>query len=434
MSIDNPVLNLWRERNQPLHRNGFYLMLSSITGSAFGFFFWMIVARNYSVNDTGLATALVSAMMLLAILSRFGFDYALIRFLPNASNKRAMLNTCLTISGIVALGVAGIFLLGLNVWSPKLLFARQDWNYIMAFVLFTAVQIINQLQSQSFIGLRSAKYSLLATVINGVRLPIVILLTGFGVLGIYSSIGLASVVVMIVGVFFTMRLMDYKPVPVIRKDIATNLFKFSMGNYAASNLAMLPSYLMPLMIVSILNPEASAYFYIGFSVSGILGMVAGSMAFSLIAESQYEPDLLRHNVIKSARTSLLITGVGIGVVFAIGRIILGWFNPVYVDNATHILWVSSLIWLPAIPNTLYLAVARVRINIKAIVGVDGALAGLIIGLAYVLLPRFGAVGASYAFLAGHGLVACFTAPKLLSDLGISVKNLIRGDGLVAEQT
>jgi O-antigen/teichoic acid export membrane protein len=231
-----------------------------------------------------------------------------------------------------------------------------------------------------------------------------------------------------------MKLMDYKPVPVVRRDIASSLFKFSIGNYTASNLAMLPSYLMPIMIVAILNPEASAFFYIGFSVSGILGMVAGSMAFSLIAESSYEPDLLRHNVIKSARTSLLITGIGIAVVFAVGRIILGWFNPAYVENATHILWVSSLIWLPAIPNTLYLAVARVKINIKAIIGVDGALAGLIVGLAFVLLPRFGAVGASYAFLVGHGLLSCFTAPTLLKSLGINVKNLIRGDGLVSEHS
>lgn len=66
----------------PLYKNSFFIMLSSITNAGFGFFFWMIAARLYSAEDVGIATALWSSLTLILLLSRLGFDFSLIRFFP----------------------------------------------------------------------------------------------------------------------------------------------------------------------------------------------------------------------------------------------------------------------------------------------------------------------------------------------------------------
>ena len=64
----------------PLYKNSFFLVLSRVINVACGFFFWMIAARLYSVEDVGLATALISSLGLVILFSRFGFDFSLIRF------------------------------------------------------------------------------------------------------------------------------------------------------------------------------------------------------------------------------------------------------------------------------------------------------------------------------------------------------------------
>ncbi len=44
----------------PLYKNSFFIMLSSITNAGFGFFFWMIAARLYSAEDVGLISTVKS--------------------------------------------------------------------------------------------------------------------------------------------------------------------------------------------------------------------------------------------------------------------------------------------------------------------------------------------------------------------------------------
>ena len=79
---------LKRRLNDPLFRNAYFLMLSSITSAGSGYLFWLIVARFYSVEEIGLASAIISASSLISImLSLLGFDISLVRFLPERNDK-----------------------------------------------------------------------------------------------------------------------------------------------------------------------------------------------------------------------------------------------------------------------------------------------------------------------------------------------------------
>jgi len=65
-------------------------MFSSLTSAGSGFFFWLIAARFYSTADIGLASAIISAMGLIAMLSLLSFDISLVRFLPKYSSVEAL--------------------------------------------------------------------------------------------------------------------------------------------------------------------------------------------------------------------------------------------------------------------------------------------------------------------------------------------------------
>ena len=79
---------LKRHFKDPLFKNAYFLMFSSLTSAGSGFFFWLIAARFYSTADIGLASAIISAMGLISMLSLLGFDISLVRFLLNVSVLR----------------------------------------------------------------------------------------------------------------------------------------------------------------------------------------------------------------------------------------------------------------------------------------------------------------------------------------------------------
>jgi len=74
-------MKIWIPKNQeelkkhlsdPLFKNAYFLMFSSLTSAGSGFFFWLIAARFYSTTDIGLASAMISAMGLISMLSLLG--------------------------------------------------------------------------------------------------------------------------------------------------------------------------------------------------------------------------------------------------------------------------------------------------------------------------------------------------------------------------
>src|SRR5690554_2897336 len=104
---------------EPLIRNSFFIMASSLVAAGFGFFFWMIAARLYSQADVGIATALMSSMGLLILISRLGLDQSVIRFFPSRDKNR-VLGTALLVPTAVALGAGLIFIAAVDVISPEL--------------------------------------------------------------------------------------------------------------------------------------------------------------------------------------------------------------------------------------------------------------------------------------------------------------------------
>jgi O-antigen/teichoic acid export membrane protein len=63
-----------------LYRNALYLMVYYLATGLTGFLFWAVTARLYPAEEVGLASSVISAMGLLALLSTLGLDYGIIRF------------------------------------------------------------------------------------------------------------------------------------------------------------------------------------------------------------------------------------------------------------------------------------------------------------------------------------------------------------------
>jgi len=54
MAIPTNLKAIKKYLKDPLYKNSFFIMLTSISSAGFGFIFWMLVARYYTPHDVGL--------------------------------------------------------------------------------------------------------------------------------------------------------------------------------------------------------------------------------------------------------------------------------------------------------------------------------------------------------------------------------------------
>lgn len=402
----------------PLYTNAFYLALNTIVGNLLGFIFWMIVARLYTAADIGLAAAIIAAMGLLASLSNLGLGFGLIRFLPAAKDKATpMINSSFTIAGLTSLVAALIFLAGLGFWSPALIFIHQQSVFFTSFVLFTIALTLSGLLNHVFIAKRRAKFTFIQGAITGVlKIPIpIILVAFFGVFGIFASAGIAVSVAMLVAMLWFLPRIEkgYIPLPTLRRQVINDIAGYSVGNYLGSLLWLAPSLLFPLIVVNTLGAEMTAYFYIAWTIAGIICVVPGAISTSLFAEGSYERSLLRVNTLKSLKLCLIILLPTILLIFAIGDKLLLLFGHAYSQSATTLLWLLALSALPVTINYIFISIKRVQKDITGIIRLSVAISVITLGLSYFLIEKMGILGVGIGWIVGQTIVAAAVVLLLL---------------------
>jgi len=394
-----------------LYRNAVYIMLNFGVLAIAGFVFWVLVARLYSTDDVGLAAAAISAAALLALVSTLGMDNSLIRFLSSSDKKsNVLLNSCFTIGGLVSIVIALIFLAGLGFWSPTLVFLRQNPFFICGFVAFVAALTLSALLNSAFIAERRAGFTL---TVQGIiwslcRITLVVLLATFsGAFSILASWGFGAILSLIIGIFLFLPRVQagYRPRFRIKREEVKKILNFSSANYVVSLFLVVPTLILPLLVVNMLGAEANAYFYIAWSMSFLLFGISFGTSKSLFAEGSHDEIKLSKDIKRSIALTFGLVVPAVILIFLIGDKLLLIFGTAYSENATTLLWILALSALPFSLNNIYFAVKRVEMKMKKLVGLSAFMAVIALVLSYVLLPQMGILGAGVAWLTSQVLVA-----------------------------
>ena len=403
----------------PLRKNSAFLIGSHLLIGLLGFFFWAMAARLYEPEEVGLATALVSAVLLLHTFSRLGLEFSLVRFLPSEEDKAAMMNTCFTLAGVFSAVLAAVFLGGVIWWSPALSFIRDDARYILAFIGFTvAVSLVALLRQGVYVAYRRTELSFGMEMIAGLRLPLLVVFVGAGTLGSFSAWGLASLVAMVAGIaFIGLVEKGYRPVPGVRRGLLRRIMGFSLGNYVAEGFRELPGFLLPLLVVNILDAETAAYFYVAWTIATVILMISHGTGFSLLAESSVDPGSFQKDLMRAMKFMFLLLVPAIILVFVFGRTVLGFFGEAYADNGYRLLCLLALSGIPLTFNVLYITWKRLLRETRPILLIYAFVAVATIGMGYALMEERGLEGIGIAWLISNGLVAVLVVGAGLGRLG-----------------
>lgn len=403
------IKQFFSDLRTPLYKNAILLMTDTIISSVFGFLFWMVVTRCYIAHEVGLAATVIPVVGLVGTLSIFGFGEALVRFLPSSGKgSRAMINSFLTISGLAAILISLIFLAGLSIWSPTLLFIQENWIFLLSFVLFSVVITLNLIKDRVFVARRNVKLLLVSTSIGGSRILIVAFFASFfGAFGIFASWGLATLVAFLVGIFILVPMVEpgYRPIPTVKKDLVNDMLHFSAANHVSGIFSALTLAAIPLLIVNTLGAEDVAYYYIAFMIASFLFMIPMAIYVSLFVEGSHFMNELGAHVRKALKLALLIVVPLVILILFFGDRLLLFFGPEYADEGFGTLQVLAISSVFTAFNAMFMATRQVLKRMKTIVALAAFNVFAIVGFGYLFLPWMGLIGIAVAWTVVKGMIS-----------------------------
>jgi O-antigen/teichoic acid export membrane protein len=401
-----------RLRSDHLVANAFFLFTASGLQGVLGMVFWVIGARLYSPAEVGIGTALISATALISGLSTLGFGSTFVRWLPNASDQDAYIDTGLFLSAGAALAISAGYLLLLPLIAPKLDFVRTSPWMFAGFVVFNIASATNLLTDSVFIAKRSAAYNVVADGVGqgGSKVVLVAALYGLGSWGLFQASGLAAVVAVGLSLLFMIRRFGYRPRPIVRPAIVKETFKFAGASYVAAVIDVIPTLTLPLVVLDRRGSAQAGFFYIAFAITTLVNHVSYAMAASSFAEGSHGGDF-GHLVRRSGRILFGVVTPAAVILVVLSHWVLLIFGPGYAAHARGALILLAL----AVPAVALNQWTTVLLQLK------GQLVEIIVSnLCYIGIAVLGLVWASrgigwvgFAWLVGNLVSGALGAGFLL---------------------
>lgn len=394
----------------PLFGNAYALIANTGITAILGFAYWVMAARLFDATDVGLAAAAISAMSLLAMLSQFNLEAAMVRFVPIAgASTRRLIGTVYVVC-IAAAAIAGVlFLLGLDLLAPTLAFLRTPgWDAI--FVVATVAWTIFILHDGILVGLSRAIWVPVENATFGIaKFALLFAFQGAGPLGLFASWVLPGIMVVIP---FT-ALIFWRLIPCHAQEskdrvepiTAHAVRSFAAGNYLGSIFEQGTVLLLPLLVIYAAGPAENAFFYQSWIIAFTLMLVAENTSRSLTVEAaKNEYQLRAYSRLVLGHTLRILVPAVVGLV-VLAPLLLGVFGPNYASGGTRILRLLALAAIPYTVVALSLVVARIQYRLREVVVIQAAVAILTLGSSAVLAQNYGGAGVAAAWLGTQSLVA-----------------------------
>ena len=394
--------------NDSLYRNSIYLMLSTGVMAVFGFFFWIINARLYSAEQVGIGTTLISVMTLISSFSILGLGNGLIRYLPTSERKNKKINTSFTLVILMSILISVICLIFLKTFSPKLLFIRENIIFSLLFILFAVFTSLNAISENVFIAYRSSKFILLKNTVSSItKLILPAFLVTLGAYGILMSTGIAIAVAFLFSLMILILRFNYLPKPIIDRSVVKKMTKFSLGNYIAGLIAILPVTVLPILITNLIGAEFSAYFYMDMMIVSLLYIIPTATSQSLFAEGSYSETELKVQLKKALKIISIIIIPAIIITSLLGNYILLAFGKKYSNEGFILLRLLSISGIFFSINAIGFAILNIKHKIKLMILLDLLIATVILTLSVILLKMnlFGVVGVGISWIVGQGIIS-----------------------------
>lgn len=395
----------------PVVRNSAAIMGSTLVTSGLGFIFWLVVARVADPTTSGTGAAFASGVQLLALVASVGAAAALVEWLPKAHDDREwrQLVTVGTVTAMTTSLVGAAFLVGSTAMDFPIV---PGLDRPMAAILFVASAVLFSVGTVLDYVCVSQNRGLLLlgrnTVMCGLRVPIFVLL--FTSLGgtnaIFWSWTVAVAISVVQGWVMFGRRGDHTLEPDVGqwREHLWNMRHSLVGQHLITVTAMLPGYLLPLIVVARLDAAQNAYFYITWMLGSVFFMVSPAVSTALFAAASNH-GVNSRQVLRSLGLIFALLTVPILVYLVGGRWLLAMFGADYARAGTTLLIVLTLSAIPDAITNVAVAVLRASGRMPAALCLNAGMAAVVLVGAWVMLPSAGIEAVGWWWLAAQTLGA-----------------------------
>jgi O-antigen/teichoic acid export membrane protein len=385
-----------------LFRNSIHILSASLIKVALGFFFWVLCARVYAKDDIGIAVVLISMASLVLLSSRFGLDFSLIRFLPELNRSTVYSTSVLVTSSSAAL--IGLLIVALTPFLYPDVHLSNDVIFVTMFVLFCVVLSWDSIMGNMFLAIRKAFLYSIMSAILGVRLALLFPMERFAEFGPFLAVGFSSAIALVFGIISLSR-NDVHFRSRIDVGYLRRSFRYSVGNYLTTLFLTAPPLVLNMIVLSALDAESSADFYIAYMIASVLFFVPGAFSTSLFVEGSHGVDL-RNSARVAALSSFAMLAPAVLALLFLAPFILGIFGEGYVA-AGGLLRILSVSSVPLTIVYIYFSIERVRGRVKILAAASLCLLASVVGLSSVLIREIGLIGVGCAWLLSYSVFAAW---------------------------
>jgi O-antigen/teichoic acid export membrane protein len=405
----NSAINHWRS---PIYSRAYALILSSASTGVLGLLYWTLAARLYSAYDVGVNAAVISSMMFLSMVSQVGLAGALPRFVPTSGRATTRLILgAYGVSLLISAVVASVFIVGAGIWAPAVRSLIDTPASMAWFLAATMAWSLFALQDAVLTGLRRTVWVPIENTIFAVVKIVGVIglagsLTGAGIFvswTVPAALSIVPINLMIFRWFLPSHSDSHGGAD--PEGNARQIARYLASDYGGSLLVSASTGLLPLIVLATVGPNASAYYYVAWTVAYSMQMLSANMAISLAVEGAGQHAKVGPGMRRMLR---LLVGLQLPLVLAIALFapfILQIFGHAYSDEGAMLLRLLALGVLPHGVNAVCLGVARARRQLRVLFGIQAAQATLFLVLAVVFLRALGISGVGLAFLAAQSTVA-----------------------------
>lgn len=398
-----------------LFRNSLFMMTSTGIMSGFGFLFWVIGSRYYSVENIGLATTLISTLTLVTNFSVLGLNSGLIRFMPGSNDKNHKISGSLVLTLFSSVIFSTLLFIVIKLWLHKLDFLLNSYYGMVVFMIAIILSSFFLIFDGIFWSYKSAQYILIkGLVFSIVKLLLPIVLISLSFYGIFASwvAGLCAAVLISFAVIYIR--FNFSFTYKINFSSFRKMFLYSLGSNVNDLSQSLPTMVLPIIITTLLSAKFTAYYYMPMMIASLLYVIPQAANQSLFSEGSHDERNLRSHAMDSIKLVLmLLIPASLGLLI-FGRPILNIFGPEYSIQGYPFLILLVLSGFFVSLNYIFESIYKVKKEIKRIVSVAVFQDIVVIGLCIYLL-RFGLIGVGIAWLIGQFLVTLvylFTSRKI----------------------
>jgi O-antigen/teichoic acid export membrane protein len=361
------------KENRVLFTNTGSLVISTGLTSVVGFAYWWIAARLFPPQAVGLASAIISAMTLIATISVLGLRTLLTGELKLHPGKEGPL---ISASSILVGVVGGCVGIAFAVLAPLITAQFQPiqasiWN-VALFALGVSITAVGFVLDGAITGLLLAKLGLYRSGLLAVVKLFALLAIG---LWLSQKTGMSIFVTWLIG--SAISVLVVAAWPILKRKYSRSIYvphwqllkkmvPLAIQHHMINLVQQIPNLALPVLVTALLSAQVNAWFYVSAMIVNFITTVSLSLTNVLYALSSVEPEVLA----KKMRLTLAL-GIAAALLANIviqpgANLILGFFGHNYAAQAASCLRILALGAFPIVILNHFIMLCRIQKRLASV--------------------------------------------------------------------